>query len=766
MRKKHFFGLLVLLLFTPVICLAATTVDQEREANRSMATGLQAIHQGAFEQAIRYLTEAADLSRQASNKPAQLEASMHLAEAYLALGQYRNALENLELAHRLAEEIGDQQQLIRILGSAGQLYLAAGQETEAADYLNEGLQRSRQLGNHEVTAAILNNLGNLRAQRKQYADAIQAYAESMNFAQTSSNRPLLARALMNSAMAFLQMNQYTDAKERLDRAFDEARDLPPSHDKSYDLITIGLTYYKLRRSLANQDELFRKAYEALNEAIAAADIVKSARASSYAFGYLGFLYENDHQYEVALDLTRQAIFLAQQLAAPEALYRWHWQSARLFKALEEQEEALAAYRRAVSALQTVRPELSNASSDPESSFRETVGGVYFELADLLLQRAASYAEQAQSEPYLKEAREIVELFKVGELRDYFRDDCVDAARAKATRLETVSENTAVIYPILLTDRIELLVSLPAGIQRVSTSVDAGTLTEEIRLVRYYLEKRSTHEYLPHAQQLYHWLVRPLEPLLNGFSIETLVFVPDGALRTIPMAALHDGKQFLIAKYAIATTPGLTLTDPRPLKREKILAFAGGLTEAVRGFPPLPNVSDELQTVKNLYGGTSLLDQNFLVANVEQALKEQPFSIVHIASHGQFESDVKNSFVLTFDDKLTMDRLDQFVGLFRFRDEPLALLTLSACETAAGDDRAALGLAGVAIKAGARSALATLWFINDEASSALVSEFYRQLHDASVSKAVALQRAQLKVLEHPIYRHPAYWSPFLLLNNWL
>ena len=114
----------------------------------------------------------------------------------------------------------------------------------------------------------------------------------------------------------------------------------------------------------------------------------------------------------------------------------------------------------------------------------------------------------------------------------------------------------------------------------------------------------------------------------------------------------------------------------------------------------------------------------------------------------------------------MDRLEQFVGLYRFRDAPLALLVLSACETAAGDDRAALGLAGVAIKAGATSALATLWLISDEASTKLVSEFYRQLQDPSLSKAVALQRAQLKMLNDPVYSHPAYWAAFLLLNNWL
>ncbi len=249
-------------------------------------------------------------------------------------------------------------------------------------------------------------------------------------------------------------------------------------------------------------------------------------------------------------------------------------------------------------------------------------------------------------------------------------------------------------------------------------------------------------------------------------IDTLVFVPDGSLRTIPMAALHDGKQFLIAKYALATTPGLTLTDPRALKRGTIKALSMGLTESVQGFTPLPNVLEELQAIKQIYGGTTLINEEFLISRLEKELREGQFTIVHIASHGQFANDVKKTFVLTFDDKLTMDRLDQFVGLLRFRDEPLGLLTLSACETAAGDDRAALGLAGVAIKAGARSAVATLWFINDQASSDLVAEFYRQIQDPSVSKAAALQRAQLKMIGDPVYRHPAYWAAFLLLNNWL
>jgi CHAT domain-containing protein len=375
-------------------------------------------------------------------------------------------------------------------------------------------------------------------------------------------------------------------------------------------------------------------------------------------------------------------------------------------------------------------------------------------------------KREQVEPYLLEAREAVELVKVAELRDYFQDECMGAARLRMTRLDIVSKTAVVIYPIILSDRTELLVSLPSGLKRLSIHIGADTLTREVRKLREKLEKRTTREYLPYAQRLYDWLIRPLETDLATTTTDTLVFLPDGPLRSIPMAALHDGKEFLINKYAVATTPGLNLTDPRAIKRENVKVLAAGLTDSVQGFPPLPNVSDELQAIQTCYGGSLLMNRNFLVSRLENELRNKQFNIIHIASHGQFESDIKKTFLLTFDDRLTMDQLEQYVGLFRFREDPLELLTLSACQTATGDDRAALGIAGIAIKAGARSALATLWYINDQASSTLVSEFYKQLQDPSVSRAIALKRAQLKLLNDRSYQHPGYWSPFLLINNWL
>jgi CHAT domain-containing protein/Tfp pilus assembly protein PilF len=760
-----FFG--SLFVFSASQTLAATLSAEPSAAQPHMDQALKSFQRGDFEQAVLSWTEAARLYEAEQKPKEQGNALIHLAQSYQALGQYKEALKTLESSLALAEKLGDRTQTAVALGALGNVYIAAGPPEMALKYLNEGLRIAREVNNQDLSAIILNNLGNLLTAQKKYSEALVAYRESVSLATARNNRSLLIGALVNEATASIQMNQPREAKALLDRALDQIRALEPSHDKAYGLINIGLAYDDLRSRLPDsKDSLLLLAHETLSEAGTLADSMGDRRTSSYAWGSLGKLYEDERRYQEALQLTRRATFAAQQINAPESLYRWEWQTGRLLTKLGTIDDAIGAYRRAVRTLQSIRPELSVSYGASQISFRETMGPVYFELVDLLLQRAASLREPSQVGPYLIEARETVELFKAAELRDYFRDDCVDTALSKITQLDVLAKSAVVIYPILLPDRIELLVSLPTGLKRVLVPVGAETLTQEVRQLRRRLEKRTTREYLPHAQKLYDWLIRPLESDLASFPIATLVFVPDGALRTIPMAALHDGKQFLVAKYAVGITPSLNLTDPRPIKREDMKVLAVGVTEAVQGFPALPNVSSELQALKTLLGSETLVDKEFVAANLEKKLKDEQFTIVHVASHGEFGNEVDKTFLLTFDDKLSLDRLNQMVGVFRFRDDPLELLTLSACETAAGDDRAALGLAGIAIKAGARSALATLWNINDEASVDLVVDFYRGLKDPSISRAVALQHAQIKMLENPRYEHPGFWSPFLLINNWL
>lgn len=752
----------------PLISLAATLpVSESPSAEQSMKEGLRLLHRGDFEQATLSWREAARLYEAEQKFSQQSSALIHLAQAYQALGQYGDALQNLESALALAEKSNDRTQLAIALASLGNVYIATGPSETARKYLDEGLRLARELNNQDVSAITLNNLGNLLTQQKKYTEALAAYKESVSLASARNNHSLVTTALINAATASTNIKQHKEAKALLDKALDQIGPLEPSHDKASGLINIGLGYFDLRPNLPDaKDSLLLLAHKALSEAGTTAESIGDRRTSSYAWGHLGRLYEEEHRYQEALQLARRATFAAQHVNAPESLYRWEWQTGRLLRKIGTIDDAIGAYRRAVRTLQSIRPELSVSYGAPQASFRETMGPVYFELVDLLLQRGASLQDRDQVGPYLIEARETIELFKAAELRDYFRDDCVDTALSKIITLDVVAQTAVVIYPILLADRTELLLSLPSGLKRISVPVGAEALTEEVRQLRRKLEKRTTREYLPHAQKLYNWLIRPLEADLAASSIDTLVFVPDGALRTIPMTALHDGKQFLIAKYAVGITPSLNLSDPRPLKRENMKVLAVGVTEAVQGFPALPNVAAELQELQTLLGSQNLVNREFLAANLEKKLKEEQFSIVHIASHGEFGNDVENTFLLTFDDKLSLDRLNQMIGVFRFRDDPLELLTLSACDTAAGDDRAALGLAGIAIKAGARSALATLWNINDEAAVDLVLDFYRELKNPATSRAVALQRAQLKLIENPRYEHPGYWSAFLMINNWL
>jgi CHAT domain-containing protein/prefoldin subunit 5 len=748
---------------SPVVLSAEPAVSPDVLMQR----GAQEYQKGSFQSALEHWKQAAEQYKSAGKTKEQIQALSFSAQAAQALGQTKQALMHLDLALVLAQNHGDPLVTAGVLAHLGRTYLAARQLDEAAERLTRALEIARHETSPSLTAATLNDLGVLQALRRQDREARASFQESTTLAQDAGLPALAISARINAARAALRLGQAQDSRLLLDQSFDQIRDLPPSYDKAVGLINIGLTYGQLRPLLpAISDPLLLRAAGVLHEAVALSEQLGDARTLSYALGYLGHLYETEARTEEALQLTRRAVFSAQAAGAPESLYRWQWQLGRLLASSGQLDEAIVSYRQAAATLQPIRPEVARASYEASTPEQESVRPLFVELADLLLQRAGLTEDQQAAQSYLLSARDSIEAFKAAELREYFKDECVDALQALITKPDTLSPTTAVIYPIIFADRLDMLVSLPTGLKRITVAVPSATLTQEVRAFRRTVEKRTTREYLPHAQQLYDWLIRPIEADLTGLKINTLVFVPDGPLRTIPLSALHDGTVFLIQKFAVALTPGLNLTDPHPINRETIRFLSTGLTKSVQGFPALPYVAEEMGTIRDLYRGDQLLNNEFLTKRLEQELREGQFGVLHIATHGKFTTDVNQAFLLTFDDKLTLNQLDRLIGLYRFRQEPLELLTLSACQTGVGDDRAALGLAGIAIKAGARSALATLWFINDEASAALVSEFYRQLRNPSISKAVALQQAQTKLLADRVYEHPAYWSPFLLLNNWL
>jgi len=162
----------------------------------------------------------------------------------------------------------------------------------------------------------------------------------------------------------------------------------------------------------------------------------------------------------------------------------------------------------------------------------------------------------------------------------------------------------------------------------------------------------------------------------------------------------------------------------------------------------------------------LQDKTFTLKDLSKEFNTNKFSLIHFATHGYFGKTSKETFLVTYDGKLTMDRLEGLVNTMARRGNKVEIMALSACQTAVGDERAAFGLAGIALKAGVRSTVASLWSVDDEAACIAFTEFFRQIKQPGISKAVAFQNVQKKLIGHDKYNHPAYWAPFLLIGNWM
>ncbi|MDY7016305.1 MAG: CHAT domain-containing protein, partial [Cyanobacteriota bacterium] len=498
------------------------------------------------------------------------------------------------------------------------------------------------------------------------------------------------------------------------------------------------------------------------------------RAEAYALYQLGKLYEATQQTQEAENLTQQALTIAQEIDAADLTARTAAKLGSLLRQQDDRNGAIAAYRTAYTNLQSLRSDLVAIDPNVQFTFKESVEPIYRELVSLLLTPPSSSPSTRGDErgvdvpqDNLKQAREVIEALQLAELDNFFRDACLDVQPAQIDEIDT---QAVVIYPIILRDRLETIVSLPGQPLRhhaipVSSS-QVETFVQQLRSSLYIGFSRS--ERLRRFEQVYDWLLRPVEEDLERSGISTLVFVLDGALRNIPMAALYDGRQYLIEKYSIALSSGLQLF-PQGLEKQELNALTAGLTEARQGFSALPGVKEEVQDIATEVDSKVLLDREFTRQAFQDKVDNTSFRVVHLATHGQFSSNPEDTFLLTWDDRLDIQDFDRVfqkrrVGLL----QPIELLVLSACQTASGDNRAVLGLAGLALRSGAYSTLASLWSVNDESTAELMSEFYRQLArpERAIAKAEALRQAQLSLLNNPLYDHPYFWSAFVLVGNWL
>lgn len=566
------------------------------------------------------------------------------------------------------------------------------------------------------------------------------------------------------------------------------------------------------------------AYQSLEQARKLSASEPASRPHLESLDELAQLYEDQGRHADAFKLTQQALF--QLRAAPhintaDLGVALEWRLGRLQGSLGHDKEALAAYQRAVTQLERIRQDIPIDYDDGQSSFRTTFEPLYMGLIERLLMSTQTLPE-GQRQAVLRHARDTVELIKQSELQDYLGDRCaVDAIKGGSTSV--IESGIAVLYPIVFPDRIELLLETADQISHRTTKVAgeqvqaaASELARELRYVK--------GRYLLPAQKLYDWLLRPIDGLLAKQAITTLVVIPDASLRVVPMAVLHDGRHYAIEKYALATATGLSMTNTTPPPDGSMNALLAGASsfgqvidkygtsrlaqlvddtpsssravplvvgrtlrsarssvgvamgdpagtranrmESLREALSLPGVTQEIGALKKILPGTKLLDAEFTVDAFRLAAQSAQYRIVHVASHGIFGGTADTSYIMAYDDLLTLDGLQSMLKEQHFQKYPIELLSLSACETAAGNDRAPLGISGAAMKARAKSVLGTLWPVDDEAAVKVMDLFYTGLSTQKLTKAQAIRQSQLKLIENPPFSDPFFWAPFVLIGNWL
>ncbi len=748
------------------------------------------------------------------DKTGAIKSQLNEAEALRKFGSHRRALDALkQLNANLTDQTEPQLRTIalrslaitqRLIGELDDAQKAIEESLKIAESLPSPVREENVSAAYLMLGNIAKDRRNISEDRDNHSEALTYFEEAIAHYQTAAKT-----ATTPTARVEAQLNQLSVFGESGKPFTDTEREILRQVRETLDQLPLSRTAIHARINWArmvtepNNDAKVSPQDIAQQLAIATeqARTLKDQRSESYALGQLGELRQKLGQLEQAQENTKQALAIAQSIGAADVAYRWQWQLGQILIAQGKSQGAIASYEAAVNNLKSIRGDLVSVNPEVQFSFRESVEPVYRQLVGLLL--------QSNNPENLKKARSTIESLQQAELVDFLRENCLTASEKE---IDEIDPKAAVIYPIVLPDSLEVVVTLPGkglehktiskpgvevqdiftrlrrAVAPVNVNSNRATpnenepnpatpeepntqIVEEVQptpnRARPILRPTKDGGYLVLAQQVYDWLIRPFEDAIKASGVETLVFVLDGPMLNLPMAVLHDGEKFLVEKYAIARTPGLQLLDPKPLVRGQLTALKAGLSEASQGFPPLENVERELEKIREQVSGEVLLNKEFTTDAIQQAIASVPFPVVHLATHGQFSSNAEETFILTWDGVLPVNQLG---NLLRGREEggrkAIELLVLSACETATGD-RAAIGLAAVAVRSRARSTLATLWVVNDESTADLMIKFYEELKDPKISKAEALRRAQVWLMkQNSRYEDPEYWAPFVLVGNWL
>lgn len=677
----------------------------------------------------------------------EIETILKISKGYTILGQFELANFHLEQALALAERINILEG--QILEQLGNVANRSGDLSEAISYYQKSLS-------HTQSRSTLNNLAISLAKRSFRWQLLASNSIEREKAQYEAQITLdnlkrqkylkqalsVAEAKAGSSMV-VTLIEYSKheplSQKQLIRGRKILSELPPSRTKVF----LVIDWAKIER-----DSVYW-----LEKALDVANNLGEREILSYPFLELGLLFERKGDREKAVEYGRKATVYASESANNKILYRSLWLIARMERKAGQNTAAIKSYREAINSLADFYQQTHSISAEQRLDFATSTEPLYRQALQLILE------VEKPSQSQLQQALEVFNRLQLAQLQQFFGDDCFLIERRKENQTDILSNNNAVLLTsIILEDQSHFILQLPNGqLIHHQSSIDRDSLSELLTQWHQELENPINWQFQVKGKRIYDLILRPFEKQINPLDPDSIIFVHDGIFRNIPMAALHDGEQFVAQKWASITSTGLVSNYNEELnsvenQEDRIIAF--GLGTEVQGWWPLSGVVEEIQIAIAIIGGKEILNNRFTARAFFQKL-DAKHNIIHMASHAYFGGTAENSFVLAYDRPLYTRDLER--AILPSHD----LLVFSACETALSSDRSALGLAGLGLRNGVDS-IGSLWQIQDEEQISLIEGFYSTLEKTNLTKALALQQVQTELIRQEA--HPSKWAALVLMQN--
>ncbi|GAB4201570.1 MAG: hypothetical protein Fur006_54160 [Coleofasciculaceae cyanobacterium] len=734
--------------------------DKAAEGTSIRNFGLVYRNLGQYPKALDFFEQALAIHKQIGNKGMQGTTLSNMGAVYWDLGQYPKALEFFQRALAIRTEIGDKAGEGETLNNIGAVYEKLGQYPKALDFYQHALAISREIGDKPGEGGTFNNIGAVYEKLGQYSKALEFFQQALAIAKEMNDKVgegtilnnigFLLDAQNHPELAIVFFKQSINVTEMIRK---DLRVLPKEQQQSY-TETVADTYRTLADLLLKQDRVL-EAQRVLDllKVQELDDYLRNVRGNNNTAQGLPNLLPEQQTWTSYQTILNKAVAIGKELTQLRQLKK---QNGTLTPAQEQRIAQL------VKAQETIREEFNNFTKSPE-------------VLALVTQRSPETLSQDL-------------LLRMGDFN------------ALQDNLRNLQQKAVLLYPLILDDRIELILTTPDSPPiRRTVQVPKKQLNETIAAFRSALLDRTSNAKTP-AQQLYNWLIKPLEADLKAANAQTLIYAPDAQLRYIPLAALYDGQQWLVQRYRINNITAASLTDlntkPQPQMQVLAGAFATGRYSFTVGgqsfdFAGLPFAGTEVENLaKTVPTTTKFIDRAFTPQVTIPKMDD--YTVVHLATHAAFVVGTPDDSFILFGngERITLRDIQ------KWSLKNVDLVVLSACETGLGgklgNGEEILGLGYQMQRAGARAAIASLWTVDDGGTQALMNAFYANLKQGNITKAEALRQAQITLITgdskairknrslvvvepnstNPPPRvanrlnHPYYWAPFILIGNGL